>query len=291
MADDYTTYLDTVAYEEEVIENFAPATADGDAYIECGYALFRRGRWQEALELFQGIMHECDDSHGIFENLMIDCRLRLGDESAVRDRIRLTEEHPALIEDAFIELENYINTTGNLELQEKLKDWLEEQAGILREFERELGPLRGRDVLISASMPNNRILAPLRARLYEVPRIKSILLMRKEVRYVPKGPLIIGIDVGFSTTSAKDVQKVKEIFEEYLPQLPFSGLIILTYEQDPRFFTREFLGAKGHLMYNRRQYRKLLKRQAAVPEEERQLKRAEQHQNYKSKLRKVNGRE
>ena len=93
------------------------------------------------------------------------------------------------------------------------------------------------------------------------------------------------IDSDFGTTTSKDVQKVTEIFEEYMPELPYDGLIVMTYEQNPRFFLKEFLGPKGNIVFNRLLYRLDSRKSGGLSGEELASKQREQRNLYKSKLR------
>jgi Zn-dependent protease with chaperone function len=285
MVQDWEDFFESSEDDDEIIKEYDGSMEDGDICMAYGWALFRRRRWQEALDHFSKVAEIFDDPDDIVAHAIVTCRLRLGDETALNELIRLTDAHPNLIEDTFDEIGIFIKNTGNEDLWQKMDEWLNEKAQIHKEYKRELGPLRGRDALIGASIPNNRILAPLREELYKLRRIKSIILMRKDVQYADKGPLIVGIDVGFGTTTAKDIQKVTDIFEDYMHELPYEGLIVMTYEQNPRFFLREFLGSKGNMVYNRWLYSRGLKKNAGLSEEELASKQREQRNHYKSKLR------
>jgi hypothetical protein len=282
---DWEDFEESAEEDDETIESYDGSMEDGDTCMGYGWALFRRRRWQEALEHFQMISGEFNDPDDLVVHAIISCRLRLGDESAIKELIQLTDNHPELIEDTFDEINIFIKNTGKVELWQSLDGWLQEKARIYREYKRELGELRGRDVLIGANIYNNHIVKSLQSQLYQLRRIKSIILMRKEVQYARKGPLIVGIDVGFGTTTAKDIQQVTEIFEELMPQLSYEGFIVRTYEQDPRFFLREFLGDKGVLIYNRRLHKRGLKKNSGLTEEELLLRKRVRAYNNKTRER------
>lgn len=281
---DYDEHLESVEENEEIVEEYDGAMEVADDCMKVGWALFRLHRWEETLVFLQNMDTEFP-GNDVLRYPIACTRLHLGMEDAIPELIKLTDDYPYLIGEIVEEISEFIDRTGNTELQDNLEGWLDEKSVIWREHQRELGEIRSRDVFIAASVPSNRILKPFKEELSKHKRIKGVYLLRKKVRYAEKGPLLVGIDVGFANTSKKDVEIVEELLDDMMPELPYEGYIIRTYEQDPRFFLKHFLGPKGNVVYNRRLYIKDRKGISPELEREQEMKRQDARNKYKSRLK------
>jgi len=280
---DYFNHLENIENDEKIVNDYDGTMEVADYCMPIGWALFRLHRWEETLTFLQS-MDVAFPGNYIITYAIACTRMRLGMEEAIPDLMKIADDYPYLIEEVLEEILEFTNKTGKKELLKTLDPWIEEKSVIWREHQRELGEIRSRDEFIAASIPSKRILKPFQEELSKFRRIKSIFLLRKKVCYALRGPLLVGIDVGFANTSKKDVQIVKKLLDEMMPELPYDSYIIRTYEQDPRFFLNQFLGPKGNIVYHRRSYIK--SRKGVTPESEikQEIERHANRTKYKSRL-------